>query len=146
MIQLSIIDDKLTIYKNNKVILFGAGKTGNLVYKRLKVLGITVYAFCDNAQEKWNTNIDGIDVVQPEELFSVMEKSYIVQIASIYNDEIEMQLKSYGITNYISYWEFEQRLYDLSKYRVLKNERWRKFYIHDAHLFDVMKTNNEWPM
>lgn len=144
MIPLSKIDDKLSIYNENKVILFGAGNVGKQVYARLKSAGIRIFLFCDNSQEKWNTKMDGISIVPPERL-AALSVPFLIQISSTYNDEIEDQLTKMGITNYISIHEFEQRMYDLSKYQVLNTTSQRYHYANHAHLFDVLKTNNEWP-
>jgi hypothetical protein len=79
------------------VILFGASTLGVKAYKNLKSIYKVVF-FSDNDSKKWNTFIDDIKIISPEELKQY--KNIKVLITSMYVKEISQQLVSLGISNY----------------------------------------------
>lgn len=117
---LSRIDDELTVYKNHTVVIFGTGSAGRKVYTMLSSFGIKAALFCDNNSELWDQNIQGLDVISPEELQTRYCDDYLIQIGSSYEKEIEKQLLNMGITNYITYSEVKVRLANLHKYKFFK--------------------------
>ena len=122
MIRLSKIDDKLTIYKGSRVVLFGSGKVGREAKQMLEGMGVSVYCFCDNDPSKWNTMLLGIPIISPEELKQEYSENMLIQITTGASRAIEKQLKEMGITAYISYEEFAERIFRLPWYHCLKRE------------------------
>lgn len=79
-----------------KVVIFGAGYYGKRVLELCKK-NVTVDFFCDNDSEKWNTIIEGIITLSPEELLkqdSVGDFVIIVSPKYAYNEIIDMLLKN----------------------------------------------------
>lgn len=121
----SIIDDKLTCYDNG-VILFGCGSTGAKAKRILDRFGKDVICFVDNNKEKWGSYCCGIPVKSIDEMLSIWKENenLVIQITSECSDDIEKQLLEMGISNQrmISYWEFEARILDLSRYLYLRRD------------------------
>lgn len=116
MIQLSKIDDVLSIYRENKVIIWGAFDEGISMMEKLSCFDIKVHAFYDNDQAMWGEKIKGIFVLSFNELRVLNKKDNIlIQIASKAGDEQEiiLQLKEYGIDKYICTSEATERLQQL---------------------------------
>jgi hypothetical protein len=55
----------INILFENKIILYGAGRSGLRIYRMLKDLGIPVTGFCDGDMRKCGTDIDGVNVMSP---------------------------------------------------------------------------------
>lgn len=109
MIPISKIDTKLSIYKENTVVIFGAGIFGRKIWRYLQNLGIEVAYFCDNSPERQKETMFGISVISPETLGKIHNeeakggKSVLVQVAMMAENEesVLCQLKEMGITNII---------------------------------------------
>lgn len=129
MIEFSKIDKDFTIYKKNKVILFGASSAGVEVKQILESNGIEIYAFVDNDSNKEGKKIKGIEIVSFKTLCMMLKRdtSYIIQISSMYENEIAEQLKEVG-ANYIWYSEFCLRMTQLAKYRLTQKGLRTYFY------------------
>lgn len=85
-------------------ILFGGGHAGA---EAMIMLGReNVHCFCDNACDSVDMNLQGIPVIGFDELTTI-SKEYIVVISANENngDEISMQLESYGIDDYIFFYD-----------------------------------------
>ena len=52
----------------NKIVLFGAGKVGELALYSCNQLGIPVHFFCDSKKEKQNSKFLNIETISPEKL------------------------------------------------------------------------------
>ncbi|WP_051198120.1 glycosyltransferase domain-containing protein [Butyrivibrio sp. MB2005] len=96
---------------NKKVILFGAGKTGNRVLSKIKnereFLGDD-YFVADNNADLWGDRLDDICIIDPSEL-SAMEFDYVIICAKA-EDEIKHQLiKEIGVPEY--------KIFNLEEYR-----------------------------
>lgn len=128
MIQWSKIDDKLTIYKENKVILFGASRTGWDVKRVLEAEGCKVTHFCDNNSQKWGTTVEGLPVISPEQLPELCDMNTVVQIACA-APSIGEQLRNLGITSYISYEEYTVRMKLLYRYKMTSQGFWSDEFI-----------------
>ena len=144
MLRFSTIDEKLDIYRKHKVILFGAGRYGRMLLNRFLEMGIEPFAFCDNDRRKQGTKVEGYEVLPPEVLSDM--DNCIVQISTEREAEIRQQLISLGIADFITMTEFNQRLYDLSKYTLLNTSQKRSRYYTQKGILDVLKTRNEWPL
>ncbi len=51
-----------------EIVIFGIGTWGEKCYKAIKNTEITVLYFSDNNQDKWNTEFQGIKVIEPKKL------------------------------------------------------------------------------
>ena len=85
----------------NKIIIFGAGSYGKMVYRMLKDKGVVnkLIAFCDNDRQKYGDSIYGLEVLG----YEAAKRDYpncIFVIASTYYTEIENQLKKLCEKNY----------------------------------------------
>lgn len=129
MLEFSKIDKDFTIYKKNKVILFGASSAGVNVKQILESNGIEINVFADNDLNKEGKELEGIRIISFKTLCMMLEQdtSYIIQISSMYENEIAQQLKSIG-ANYILYSEFCFRISQLAKYRLTKKGLKNYFY------------------
>lgn len=92
--------DKL-LDKNRPIYIFGAGQFGIDLYELfLSKIGISIVAYCDNAQEKWNTRlVNGISCISPTELVKCYQDTpcHIVVASNYYADEICKQCTDMGI-------------------------------------------------
>lgn len=118
----SVIDDKLTIYQDKKVILWGAGGSARYVYEFLKSKNVNIVAFCDNDSQKWGGVLCNLEIISPEKfqkMYSNLE-DVLIQVATQYEDEIIPQLKEMGVTNFVSYGEAFLRFTRLDQYNFFK--------------------------
>lgn len=83
--------------KYNKVVLFGAG---NMCRNYMKCYGEKYPPLftCDNNPKLWNTEFEGLQVKNPEELKSLPKDCGVI-ICNIFYREIENQLRAMGIKN-----------------------------------------------
>ncbi len=102
---IEIYDANLKMYRNHRVVLWGAGKVGKAFHDFLSSLKCDVFAFCDNNEKLWGTQIDNTDVISPNKLKEVLAQSgdIVVQIAVILTDYTPLisQLEVIGVTCYI---------------------------------------------
>lgn len=85
-----------------KVICFGAGQQGRQVKQMLQDSGCEVLYFCDNAENKWGTFVDGTEVISPARMKEFYEDGGIsVLVTSIYYQEIKEQLDNMNV-EYVS--------------------------------------------
>lgn len=125
MIRISQIDDDLSIYKENKVIIWGANKNGEKMIDLFNFLKINILAVCDFDQSKVGKKIKQIDVISLDELRELSEKGYSLVIQEVpWFDEwerVKRETKCLNIVGYIMIREawhvllFKQR-YDLYKF------------------------------
>lgn len=59
--------DKLTNSFGNQLVLFGAGNLGRKTLAGLRKVGIEPIAFADNNPNIWNTSMEGLQILSPEE-------------------------------------------------------------------------------
>ena len=142
--QLSKIDDRLTVYKNHTVVIFGVGGAGKRIYEMLSSFGIKAAFFCDNNPELWGRFLYGISIISPKELKEKYSDDYLVQIGSTYENEIEKQLLGMEINRYIYYSEAKLRLINLKRYRFIKeNPKLYDFYIDHFLTLGVRQCDSE---
>lgn len=119
MVKFSQIDDKLSVYHNNKVVIYGAGDDGKKVKHELDRLGIDSFCFCDNDPDINDKVVLGLKVINHNQLVELERESIIVQVATRkYENEVIGILKESNIP-YISYAEYEARITGLLMYRGL---------------------------
>ncbi|MCI9546462.1 MAG: hypothetical protein HFH60_07245 [Lachnospiraceae bacterium] len=86
-------------YAGEKIICFGAGEQGKRAKRMLQDMKYEVAYFCDNAESKWGTLLDGVEVISPEKMRELYEsKGFRILITSIYCEEIKEQLKKMNIS------------------------------------------------
>jgi FkbM family methyltransferase len=59
--------DMLTGQLGQSIVLFGAGGLGRRILQGLRRHGIEPLAFCDNNPKLWNTHVEGLQVLAPED-------------------------------------------------------------------------------
>ncbi len=131
MIQFSKIDAELSIYKEKEVVIFGASSTGKKVKEILEKNGIKIKAVIDNDTKKVGKDFYGTKIYSLSELQGVLSNNYIVQIASVYEREIEKQLQEIH-ADYILYSEFDVRIQDLRRYLLSKKYPKLKQYMYES--------------
>ncbi len=84
---------------NIDIVLFGISKIGKeiLALQAIKEKK-TIVAVCDNDKEKWGKEIEGYQVLSPENVIrDYKEKRYIIAANKKHVEEIKRQLRGYGI-------------------------------------------------
>lgn len=81
----------------DKVIIFGSGSFGIRIYESIK-FEYDVQYFCDNDNNKWDSEVFGIKVISPNKL-KMLEYDKKIIVASTYYYEIIEQLVNMGISN-----------------------------------------------
>ncbi len=84
----------LRLFKNKKVLLFGAGETGKTLKKELDSKGVSILGFIDNDKDKVGTLIEGKKVNTIEYYLNIynIDEIFII-ITSMYWEDIVKQLK-----------------------------------------------------
>ncbi len=83
---------------SGNVVVFGAGKTGQMAVRYLKDLGLQNLFFSDNDQCKQGTVVDGVPVVDPQD--RVVSSARLVLIASRYAvNALRQQLNRINVFN-----------------------------------------------
>lgn len=84
---------------NRKIIIFGCGKYGKYTHILLENHRPgQVYAFCDNNQSLWHTDVQGIEVIDPIEAVRTYPDAEYVIVNLRSRSEIHEQLLELGIT------------------------------------------------
>jgi len=91
---------------NNRFVLLGAGNMGRRILARLRQDGIEPLTFADNQRSQWGKNIDGLDVLAPEEAAARYGHDAVF-IVTIYNNshsfpETRSQLSGLGCFKTVS--------------------------------------------
>ncbi len=140
MIQFSKIDAELSIYKEKEVAIFGASSTGKKVKDILEKNGIKIKAVIDNDTKKIGKDFYGIKIYSLSGLQEILSNNYIVQIASVYEREIETQLQEIH-ADYILYSEFDFRIKELREYILGKKYPYLKKFLYESLWKDYVNTN-----
>lgn len=92
--------DMLLSMKNSvkPLVIFGAGSGAVKVIRTMKCLGVEIQALTDNSPSKWGTICEDLPIIRPEELKNM---DCNIMIASTYQEEIEEQLKEYGVFEHV---------------------------------------------
>ena len=78
--------------KEYPIVLFGLGKVGNETLQKYKEMQVPVSYLCDNNPEMWGKKIDGLFVIEPQQLRETKEKTIVVIASRKYFDEIKESL------------------------------------------------------
>lgn len=81
-----------------KIFIFGASQGGIEAFEVLKVQ-YEIIGFVDNDENKWGNKLKGKIIYSPKELYHY-SKDIKIHIASMYYDEILLQLKEMGFNNF----------------------------------------------
>lgn len=138
MLKISKIDDRLSIYRNNDVYVWGAGINGRYIVSLLKWFEIEVKAFIDNSYKLQGTFVNGIEVISPDILYENIKNkpNSIIQIGLNSQNELEILNDLKGkIIEYILYEEACNRLLSLKKRMVLQNGNFRENQIWELKRF-----------
>lgn len=90
-------NDIRMLVTDDKIVIFGCGNIGMLVYYTLKKRGIRPFCFLDNNRGLWGTYIEGVAVVDPKEVCGDNSVSKYIIANVEHNAEIRNQLIKYGI-------------------------------------------------
>lgn len=99
-------EERILNKSNKKLILFGAGQ---MLVDYMRVFGdkYPPYFAVDNRQSRWDTELLGVSIKNPQEILSVPEEERNVVICCMYYDAIEAQLREMGV----AYEEFHDRYF-----------------------------------
>jgi FkbM family methyltransferase len=97
------LGEKVSQY-GKRFILFGTGHLGKLTLARLRKAGIEPVAFADNNSTIWNTTIDGLIVLSPQDAIEKYAKKAIFVITIYTSQPVWEQLQSLDV-NAISFAE-----------------------------------------
>jgi FkbM family methyltransferase len=90
--------DRATGAKSERLVLFGAGPLGRYTLQGLAKAGIRPIAIADNAAHLWNTKVDGIDVLSPDEAAARYRDDAAFVIATYNTSRPRLQLATLGVT------------------------------------------------
>lgn len=124
MIRITQIDEKLSIFKDNTVILWGANKHCEKMIDLFNYHNVKVFAICDFDSNKSGEKIKGIEIISLSQLKDLSHKGHSLVIQEIpWFDEwerVKFQTQELNVKSYIMIREtwhillFKQR-YDLYK-------------------------------
>jgi FkbM family methyltransferase len=80
------------VSKKIPVVIYGAAKMGRIFKTNLIENGIDILAFADSNPDLWETDIDGIKIVSPEELKKNYSNNPILVASLLYETEISEML------------------------------------------------------
>lgn len=84
--------------KPTELVLFGAGRYGEIVLSALKGEGIrSVRCFCDNSDKAIGNDIDGLEVLSPQDAVKRYPNACFVITPKDYENEILRQLVHMGV-------------------------------------------------
>lgn len=86
------------IFKKN-IIIFGASKAGQDIYKYLSQMGSDIKYFVDNDKGKWGKTLNNKVIYNPEVLREIDKDTDYIIIGSMYIDEISKQLNEMGLND-----------------------------------------------
>lgn len=102
-----LIDEYKTSPEGKAVVLFGAGKIGHAAVDYCGQKKIELSCIADNNPDLWGRELEGIEIVRPEEV--ARRRPFLVILASDHSAEMAAQLDDYGIGCHVSYYLFQYR-------------------------------------
>ncbi len=79
------------------IVIFGCGNFGIHAYRWLKQMEYSIEAFIDNAANKWNQTLDGIEILNPEEVRNRDRETRYIVANNLYSHDMKVQLMQYGV-------------------------------------------------
>lgn len=104
-------EHSLQFKKNADYSIFGCGLIGEECYRLMERLGVKVVCIWDNDSTKWGRHFMGKEICNPQNI--VQDKSIIIIASTLYEEQIEQQLKEqFGRKReqYILYKEFRHEI------------------------------------
>lgn len=83
----------------NKLILFGAGTGGRLVFEQLKAEH-EIVCFADNNPSLWGTTLFEVPIISAEQISDYRQDETDIVICTATYHQVRVQLREMGITNY----------------------------------------------
>lgn len=74
-------------------MVFGTGKVSQLLTERLICLGHSIEYYVDNNKEQWNSTFYNKKIYGLEKLATENKKEIYILVASMYYEEIKLQLE-----------------------------------------------------
>ena len=110
--------DQLLTASGNRLVLFGAGTLGRKALESLRCVGVEPLAFADNNPSKWETRVEGVPVLSPQDAAARYGSSalFVVTIWSLghFYFESRAMLERMGCTRVESAtslrWKFASRM------------------------------------
>ncbi|MDD3012972.1 MAG: hypothetical protein PHC34_04645 [Candidatus Gastranaerophilales bacterium] len=118
-----ILLDILDKLHNKKVIIFGTGKAGKKIFFLAKHFLVNTAYFVDNDTNKWESNLFEVKICNPKILLNESEEDIIILIASIFDEEIKLQLDNMGFKKNKHYYSLIIDSEKAEKERIEKSER-----------------------
>lgn len=103
------VEDRIDVYKNSNIVLWGAGFEGYNFISKMSLYDVNIIAICDNNTALHGKKLEGIPIISPDELKLLCndDTSIVVQITLWLKPEIEEQLlsqiKDLGVKKYIPF-------------------------------------------
>lgn len=108
---LHCIHNNADLFKNKKIMIFGAGIRGALISVILEAEGFSDILFTDNNAEKWGGVIDKYPIVSPKTAFNMLEE-IIILISTEEGYPIKEQLEKTGLIEGVNFLFPQSNLYD----------------------------------
>lgn len=110
-----VLDDVAHLPSDAPLFVFGAGQGGRLVIQALRRRPqMRVAAVIDTYK---TGEVEGIPIITPAEFFARAAPDTPVVIASMYMDEIKLQLATHGVRNLYNLYPFVRNRMAESRYR-----------------------------
>lgn len=89
--------DKLIRETGERYVLFGAGRLGQFTLDGLRRAGIEPVAFADNNPNLWNTTVNGVNVLSPQEAVNRFMASALFVVTVYTSQPVWQQLTGLGV-------------------------------------------------
>lgn len=127
--------------KKRRIVMFGSGVPSIMAVHYLKVKGVLVEAIIDNNKAKQGTQMEGLQIFSPETLLGSYDETFLVLIASSYEDAMIKQLVQLGYQeqeNIIQLLVFKDALVDYGFSSYNKSELMSREMVRE-HQLKVLK-------
>lgn len=140
------------MYRNCKLVVFGASSGAKKVVDTFKNLSISIEYVSDNNKSLWGQRFEGIDIVSPD---SLVEIDCYVVIASMYYSDIYNQLIDIGVPKervipkeniYLDYFDEHQEVYYENSKNIAVNKRKDSTIIIDASEGYILSGAVKWSL
>jgi len=95
--------DRLAGKRGESIVLFGAGPLGRTALKGLRCAGIEPKAFVDNNAALWNTTVNGVCVLPPDEAARRFGRQCAFVVTIYHGRAVREQLQSLGCSTVIPF-------------------------------------------
>lgn len=102
------------IFNSKDIIIFGTGIGSKILTTVLNIKSLKPCYYVDNNPEKWNRNFFSEIIKNPSSLLEIKKNNSVILIASMYYDEISVQLKEMGFNENVDYFSIYKKHKNLS--------------------------------